>query len=146
MNFRERPTRGSTSTRLRPRWPRRCDVRRPLAQRTPSWRKAAREQVVTPGYLRTIQRGGRPNLLARSRRRTLLAGMFGGDVPVANSRQWDGIFEDGDLWKAGLCGQGLYVSPGKDLVIVWFSTVVHTDLPAYARAIAQLYADATPVH
>jgi CubicO group peptidase (beta-lactamase class C family) len=130
---------GLCSTRLR-------DFGRYGLLYTPSWRKAARDQVVTASYLRTIQNGGRPNLLARSRRRTLLAGMFGGDVPVANSRQWDGIFEDGDLWKAGLCGQGLYVSPGKDLVIAWFSTVVHTDLPVYARAIAQLYADVTPVH
>lgn len=130
---------GLCSTRLR-------DFGRYGLLYTPSWWKAAREPIVTPHHLRAIQHGGRSALLAQSSRHTLMSGMFGGDVPISNSRQWDGIFEDGDLWKGGLCGQGLYVSPGKDLVIAWFSTVIHTDLPAYARVIAQLYAEATPVH
>lgn len=41
--------------------------------------------------------------------------------PVGNSYQWDAVFEDGDLYKAGLNGQGIYVSPKEGLIAVWFA-------------------------
>ena len=37
--------------------------------------------------------------------------------------QWDLVFNDGDLFKAGRYGQGIYVSPETDTVVVWFSSV-----------------------
>jgi hypothetical protein len=44
------------------------------------------------------------------------------DYVISNSRQWDNIFPDGDMFKLGFNGQGMYVSPSRDLVIAYFST------------------------
>jgi hypothetical protein len=41
---------------------------------------------------------------------------------LANRYQWDIVFPDGDIFKAGVGGQGLYISPARDTVVVWFST------------------------
>ncbi len=41
---------------------------------------------------------------------------------LANRYQWDIVFPDGDLYKGGVGGQGIYVSPSADAVVVWFST------------------------
>ncbi|GEM81289.1 hypothetical protein [Vibrio superstes] len=49
------------------------------------------------------------------------------DSSLGNSRQWDAIWSDGDMWKASLQSQGLYVFPGKDLVIAFYSTNVPDD-------------------
>jgi hypothetical protein len=49
---------------------------------------------------------------------------------------------DGDFFKAGHCGQGLYISPGRDVVVAFFgsgddpSIVVSLKL---ARAIAKSF-------
>jgi CubicO group peptidase (beta-lactamase class C family) len=42
--------------------------------------------------------------------------------PLFQSYHWDVVFEDGDFMKAGLGGQGLYISPGKRLVVAFFSS------------------------
>ncbi len=107
---------------------------------TPSWNRAAREQVIPDEVVKKIQKGVRPEIYPADKR-TQMSKIFGGDSPRGNSRQWDVVFDDGDFFKSGLNGQGLYVSPSKDLVIAWFSTTPWTDLPAYARAIAKLYAN-----
>ena len=39
-----------------------------------------------------------------------------------SSYQWAAVYEDGDLYKSAHGGQGLYVSPEKDLVIAFFGT------------------------
>ena len=106
---------------------------------TPSWDKAARERLVSEEMLQKIQQGGRPEIYLEGSFGKRMAGSFAGDVPVANSYQWDAVFADGDFFKSGIRGQGLYVSPGKDLVIGWFSTVMATDLTHYARTIARLF-------
>ncbi|AXT20043.1 class A beta-lactamase-related serine hydrolase [Flavobacteriaceae bacterium AU392] len=36
--------------------------------------------------------------------------------------QWSAVYEDGDLYKGAHGGQGLYISPSKDLVIAYFGT------------------------
>ena len=61
------------------------------------------------------------------------------DAPKGQSYQWDAVFEDGDLYKAGLGGQALYVSPETDTVVVYFSTTWQNSLSmiSYARAIVQ---------
>jgi len=41
---------------------------------------------------------------------------------LANRYQWDIVFPDGDIFKAGVGGQGIYVSPSADTVVVYFST------------------------
>jgi len=104
---------------------------------TPSWNAAAREHVVSQEYLRKIQTGGRPDICRKGAFGVRMDGSFRGDKPVSNSYQWDAVFADGDFYKSGGRGQGLYVSPSKGLAIVWFSTVMATDLTHYARVIAK---------
>lgn len=60
------------------------------------------------------------------------------DYVISNNRQWDDIFPDGDMFKLGFMGQGLYVSPDKDLVIAYFSTSPDTTPgQRYMRPIAK---------
>jgi hypothetical protein len=41
---------------------------------------------------------------------------------LGNSWQWDMVYRDGDMFKGGVGGQGLYVSPDRDVSIGFFST------------------------
>ncbi len=41
---------------------------------------------------------------------------------ISNRYQWDAVFSDGDLFKAGVGGQGIYISPETDTVVAFFST------------------------
>lgn len=124
---------GLISTRLR-------DLARFGMLYTPSWNKAAREPAVPAQHLEHIRHGGRPEIYGRGSFGKRMQGSFAGDVPIANSRQWDAVFTDGDFFKSGLMGQGLYVSPDRDLVMVWFSTCPATDLTHYGRILATRFA------
>jgi hypothetical protein len=41
---------------------------------------------------------------------------------ISNRYQWDAVLSDGDLFKAGVGGQGIYISPKNDMVVAWFCT------------------------
>ncbi len=58
------------------------------------------------------------------------------EAPKCNSWQWDVVFNDGDIYKSGLMGQGIYISPSRDLTIVWFSADKAASITGYSRAIA----------
>jgi CubicO group peptidase (beta-lactamase class C family) len=104
---------------------------------TPSWNKAARERIVSQAYVREIQTGGRKEIFLKGELgNRLTTASFPASPPSANHWQWDAVWPDGDFYKGGVYGQGLYVSPDKDLVIVWFSTAMSNDLTQYARQIA----------
>jgi CubicO group peptidase (beta-lactamase class C family) len=104
---------------------------------TPSWHRAAREKLVSDDYVRAIQTGGRKAIFLKGELgNRLTTANFSASPPSANSWQWDAVWDDGDFYKGGVYGQGLYVSPGRDLVVAWFSTVMSTDLTQYARQIA----------
>lgn len=51
-----------------------------------------------------------------------LARLFANDAPSHSKWQWDLIWQDGDLYKDGFSGQGIYISPKNNLVVVWFGT------------------------
>jgi CubicO group peptidase (beta-lactamase class C family) len=70
--------------------------------------------VVSASYLTKILEGGRPELLEA-------AGRASADVRHA-TYQWDRVYEDGSFFKGGFGGQGLYVSPEKDVVLAYFGT------------------------
>ena len=55
-----------------------------------------------------------------------------------NSRQWDLVWGDGDFYKGGVGGQGVYVSPERNLVAAWYSTTLIGAGTRYARAIAKM--------
>jgi CubicO group peptidase (beta-lactamase class C family) len=123
-------THGLLATRLR-------DLARYGLLHTPSWPKAARQQIVSDAYVRQIQTGGRKRIFrAGELGNRLITDAFPADPPSANHWQWDAVWEDGDFYKGGVFGQGLYVSPRNDLVIAWYSTVMSSDLTQYARQIA----------
>lgn len=117
---------GGLNTRLR-------DLARYGMLYTPSWALAAREQIVSEGYVHGIQTCGRKEIYPD---RELTTKAFPNDPPTSNAWQWDAIWPDGDILKGGVFGQGLYVSPAKDLVVAYFSTVPDTALHQYARQIA----------
>jgi CubicO group peptidase (beta-lactamase class C family) len=102
---------------------------------TPSWNKAARERIVSTAYLAELQKGGNPDAYRSGDNIERQIKRFG-EAPLSFHWQWDAVFADGDLWKSGFQGQGLYVSPKRDLVVVFFSTT-YNNLPGYARAIAK---------
>ena len=87
---------------------------------TPSWGKAARERVVSAAYVREIQTGGRKEIFMKGEIGAAMQKVhFPNDPPTAHHWQWDGVWDDGDFFKGGVFGQGLYVSPARDLVAVW---------------------------
>ncbi|WP_226661802.1 serine hydrolase domain-containing protein [Microbulbifer aggregans] len=89
---------------------------------TPSWKKIAVEQVVTDEILERIRKGVRSHdFVMAGFDGAVFVDYLGSKDFIANSRQWDVIWPDGDMWKGGLMTQGLYVSPSRDLVIVYFN-------------------------
>ncbi len=104
---------------------------------TPSWKKIAVEKVVSDEILTRTQDGVRPREVFMNGAGPRFANYLGSDDVIGHSRQWDLVWSDGDLWKGGLMSQGLYVSPSRDLVIVYFS--VNNDdhsVHRFARPIA----------
>jgi CubicO group peptidase (beta-lactamase class C family) len=89
---------------------------------TPSGSLIADPPIVDGEHLRRIQTGGRPWLHTDPGELPAPArAAYGDDLPPA-SRQWNFAMADGDLFKGGFGGQGLYVSPARDLVIAFAGT------------------------
>ncbi len=105
---------------------------------TPSWNKIAVEKVVTDEIMDRIHNQVRSHeFMMAGYDGPVFADFLGSNDFIANSRQWDLVWPDGDIWKGGLMTQGLYVSPSRDLVIVYFnvSQFDHSG-HRFARAIA----------
>lgn len=85
---------------------------------TPSWQVVSREPIVSETYLHSIQHGGRPEIYAAPADK--FATILGGEQPLHSTWQWDLVMQDGDFYKGGFGGQGLYISPSRDLVIACF--------------------------
>lgn len=86
---------------------------------TPSGR-AGKDPLVSARYLDNIQKHGRPELSRAALGKE--SGFVDGEPARHNSYQWDFVMNDGDFFKGGFGGQGLYVSPSRDLVIAFFGT------------------------
>lgn len=89
---------------------------------TPSWNKVSSERIVPESVIKMIQTTGRPEIYGKGYVGKLMQEHFPGEEGLTNRYQWDAIFTDGDIYKGGVGGQGLYVSPARDLVITWFCT------------------------
>lgn len=115
---------------------------------TPSWKKAAFEPVVSAQVLKRLQTGGNPAAYraAYPEGAKQGPGAYFGEAPLANSFQFDAVFEDGALWKHGNLGQGIYIDPKRDFVGVYFSTNGYVapygedKMAAYLRRAAKLLA------
>lgn len=93
---------------------------------TPSGSKLNGETIVPDGVKQKIHSGLRPEMYGK--------GVFGSDIQkdfplddISNRYQWDLVTPDGDQFKAGLGGQGLYVSAPNDSVVAFFSTGTQRD-------------------
>ena len=121
---------GVTSSRLR-------DLARFGMIFTPSWNRIANKKIVSESILDRIRNPKRSgDFFMRGFNGPVLQDTLGDSTISSNSRQWDVIWEDGDMFKGGLMGQGLYVSPGRDLVICYFSTSPEMYLARYLRPVA----------
>ena len=90
---------------------------------TPSWKKVAKERVVPEGFFKAAYEAANPDIyLGGDQGPDMVKRFTATGAPIGNAYQWDAVFEDGDLYKSGLCGQALYVSPETDTVVVYFST------------------------
>lgn len=123
-------THGGISATLR-------DIARWGMLHTPSWSRVSAEptQVLPTAYLVAIRGGGRPAIFDRAGQGVAMIGLLGGERPAHNTYQWDFVMPDGDHFKSGFRGQGLYVSPAQDLVVAWVGTQ-EVGQVAFARALA----------
>jgi CubicO group peptidase (beta-lactamase class C family) len=88
---------------------------------TPSAGKFGQGPIIPEAVVRRFQTGLRPEMYSQG----AFGAPFRDDFMVAglaNRYQWDIVCPDGDLFKAGAGGQGLYVSPSRDAVVAFFST------------------------
>jgi CubicO group peptidase (beta-lactamase class C family) len=89
---------------------------------TPASHALFPESVIPAGYLAKIQAGGRREIFDRGPAGPKIVEKLYGEHPRHNVDQWDYVMEDGDFFKGGYGGQGLYISPARDLVIAYFGT------------------------
>lgn len=104
---------------------------------TPSWSNVATRQVVSGATLARIRRGVRQKeFFTDGYDGPVFIDRLNDDTMLGNARQWDCIWPNGDMYKGGFMDQGLYVSPSRDLVIAYFSTVPKMQMIRYLRPIA----------
>ncbi|WP_164880910.1 serine hydrolase domain-containing protein [Aestuariirhabdus litorea] len=120
---------GIVSSRLR-------DLARYGLLYTPYWSQVADKQVVSDAAMARIvnaEHNREAYAKGDGQRFTPLLG----EAPVANSRQWDAIYADGGMFKGGLFGQGLYVSPEEGIVIAYYSTAPASPLHRFVRPLSK---------
>jgi len=105
---------------------------------TPSWNKISKEQVISDELLRSIQQGGLPEIYLKGFVGREMQESFPDIEGLKNHDQWDIVFPDGDIFKAGVGGQGMYISPSADVVVVYFSTGKQQE-EIMARAISNTF-------
>ncbi|MCV6822927.1 MULTISPECIES: serine hydrolase domain-containing protein [Halocynthiibacter] len=104
---------------------------------TPSWPKVSTKQIVSEATLARIRNGVRDKaFFMNGYDGPVFTDRLADDTILGNARQWDCIWSDGDMYKGGFMDQGLYVSPSRDLVIVYFSTTSNMQMARYLRPIA----------
>lgn len=97
-------------------------------------------QFVSEAHLDKLQNQGRPhlfrNFLAKAERVGDYRGLDG-ELPRHNTYQWNMVTADGDFYKEGYGGQGLYISPRQDLVIAFFGSPDDSGMSNEMRHIAR---------
>jgi prepilin-type processing-associated H-X9-DG protein len=82
-------------------------------------------QLVSADHLDRLQNQGRPHLFRNFLRRGEQVGDYrglSGEMPRHNTYQCNMVMADGDFYKEGYGGQGLYISPRQDLVVAFFGS------------------------
>jgi len=109
---------------------------------TPSWSMVSKTPVVSPRVLKALQTSGNHEAyLAGDWTKGWYSDVFGKDMPIFNSRQFDAVWADGAMFKHGNLFQGIYVDPKRDVLGVFYSTTPMTAgndlLPGYIRQVAK---------
>jgi len=104
---------------------------------TPSWTEVADYQIVSDSYFDKVSDTEYAPALTRGIETTKAPYFKDGQSHA--TYQWDLVFDDGDLFKAGRYGQGIYVSPETNTVVVFFSSIYENLIyvPGFARQIVQ---------
>jgi CubicO group peptidase (beta-lactamase class C family) len=89
---------------------------------TRSWQTVSETRLVSDAYLKKIQEGGRPEIFDKAGAGTTYKTVMADDPPRHNTYQWDFVMPDGDFFKGGHNGQGLYISPERDVVVAFFGS------------------------
>ena len=101
---------------------------------TPSRKVVSEQPVVSEAYMKKVRTAARPELFHNRARYYPEEKPFSGGY--VSTWHWDQIWPDGDMYKAGYQGQGLYVSPSRDLVLAGFSSGKPYATGAYYRDLA----------
>ena len=89
---------------------------------TPSWSRVTDVPLISQEYAEKIRAGGRSEIFDKGINTTAARMQVDGEMPRHSTYQWDFVMDDGDFFKGGYGGSGLYVSPSRDLVIAFFGT------------------------
>lgn len=89
------------------------------------------EEIVPADIVRHIQSSGRPEMFSNGYVGEKMFHSFFKDkeTGLSNAYMWDTIFPDGDIYKAGVGGQGIYISPSTNTVVAYFMTGTGNDGP-----------------
>ena len=106
---------------------------------TPSAEKIAGEQIIPDAIMEKIQDKTYVDMYDKGYIGKKMTASFWDDAGnISNRYQWDAVMSDGDMFKSGVGGQGLYVSPATDTVVAFFATSDGTNQEeAMARAIVK---------
>jgi CubicO group peptidase (beta-lactamase class C family) len=104
---------------------------------TPSWQVVSGERIVSERQLHEIVHGGRPEIFSRGALGQRILEKLAPAQPRHNSWQWDFVMPDGDFYKGGFGGSGLYISPSRDLVVTFFGTMAEKREENALMSIAQ---------
>ena len=104
---------------------------------TPSAKAVSDETILSSATVKRIQTSGNPDAYPGGYVGKEMTPKFAEAGKISNAYMWDVITSEGDMFKGGVGGQGIYVSPSRDLVMVWFTTGDGSEWnEAMARAIA----------
>ncbi len=89
---------------------------------TPSATKIAGEKIIPQAIMDKIQDRSHADMFGNGYVGKKFNASFPEEKGMANRYQWDVVFADGDIYKSGVGGQGIYISPATDTVVAWFCT------------------------
>ena len=106
---------------------------------TPSGDKIAGEKIIPDAIMKKIHDRTYSAMFDKGWAGKKFSTSFYDDTgKISNRYQWDSVLSDGDLYKSGVGGQGIYISPASDTVVAWFCTGTGNDQEeSMARAIVK---------
>lgn len=106
---------------------------------TPSAEQIAGEKIIPDSVMKKINDRKYIDQYDKGYMGKKLTASFADDTGnIANRYQWDAVTSEGDMYKAGVGGQGVYISPSTNTVVAWFATGDgNNQEESMARAIVQ---------